>query len=152
MWQLLWAFTPHETNILIQTAPFFTKECKMYTQEFFFSIKKCNPERLTNKKLRRIICTCVWVPNDQPATNFSTKMSVRPSQELCGTREVLKWLLGTEGTAELYFGNKWALIFNLHFLTLGEYDSVEKVAKKDSKKIKESRLCCSYAAPCKWNP
>ena len=71
------------------------------------------------------------VPNDQPATNFFTKMSVRPSQELCGTREirkVLKWLLGTGATAELYFGNKGALIFNLHFLTLGENDSVEKVA------------------------
>lgn len=43
-------------------------------------------------------------------------------------------------------------MFNLHFVTLGEYDSVENVAKKDAKKIKESRLCCSYEAPCKWNP
>ena len=50
------------------------------------------------------------------------------------------------------FGNKEALIFNLHFPTLGEDDSVEKVAKKDAKKIKESRMCGTYEAPCKWNP
>ena len=45
------------------------------------------------------------------------------------------------------FGNKEALIFNLHFPTLGEDDLVEKVAKK----IKESRMCGTYEAPCKWN-
>ena len=50
------------------------------------------------------------------------------------------------------FGNKEALIFNLHFPTLGEDDSVEKVAKKDAKKIKESRMCGTYEASCEWNP
>ena len=50
------------------------------------------------------------------------------------------------------FGNKEAaLIFNLRFPTLGEGDFVEKVAKKDAKKIKESRMCGTYEAPCKWN-
>ena len=47
------------------------------------------------------------------------------------------------------FGNKEELIFNLHFPTLGEDDSVEKVAKKDAKKIK--CMCGTYEAPCKWN-
>ena len=88
------------------------------------------------------------VPNDQPAINFLTRMSVRPSQELYGTKEtrdIFKWLLETEGTVELYFWEQRT------FPTFWEHDSVEKVAKKDAKKIKESRMCGTYEAPCKWN-
>ena len=44
------------------------------------------------------------------------------------------------------FGNKEALIFNLRFPTLGEGDFVEKVAKKDAKKIKESRMSMRHRA------
>ena len=58
------------------------------------------------------------VPNDQPATNFLTRMSVRPSQELYGTKEtrdIFKRLLGTEGTVELYFWEQRSIDFQLAF-------------------------------------
>ena len=60
------------------------------------------------------------VPNDQPATNFLTKMSVKIPRNCTEQRKQGTSLNDSYGRRELLsyiFGKKEALIFNLHFPT-----------------------------------